>query len=325
MQLDHLDYRKLVLRTYQLLCSTPELSPSLKQPTPASIRKQCVNRYKGRYERKDEPALTAFFGPAENNSFLTPINNFPTDGFRAFCNYLKGKAETTDHRNVELLAWLIDFPHRPYRLGMDVILSETEKALLKGNENADGHLLEEIENEEEDRELVPEQPFGNNGVDQQTIPVDFTTTNEELTAGKKGPSVTKKWLVGGIALIFTIVSASVYFLYDQGGSCMYWAGDHYERVDCDAEVNDKVAFDKERWKNFRKINDISTITEQSIGIVHYYGNKNREFFTSGGKHPVETTRYLKVMTRYIWEKETGKKDSATKDSSVDATKKPVVN
>ena len=84
---------------------------------------------------------------------------------------------------------------------------------------------------------------------------------------------------------------------------MYWTGDHYERIDCDEENNDKVLFNEERWKNFRKITDLSTITEKSIGVVHYFGNKNREFFTSGGKHPIETTRHLRVMTRYIWEKE----------------------
>jgi len=138
-----------------LLRSTPEFSPVLKQPTPASIRKECLTVYKERPDRKDEPVLRSFFGPAApNGSFLIAIENFPTDGFKAFTNYLKGKAVKTDDKNVELLAWLIDFPHRPYRYGMDVLLSEREKAILDSDESVSENLSQEMEEEGDNSEEI---------------------------------------------------------------------------------------------------------------------------------------------------------------------------
>lgn len=339
MRLSHPEYIKLVFRTYQLLRSTPELSPALKQPKSKSIRSECLTVYKERPDKKDEPVLRSFFGPAvDNNSFSSPIENFPTEKFKAFSNYLNGKAVKTDDKNVELLAWLIDFPHRPFRFGMDVILNEREKAILNSDEDIVENLSQEFEDEDDDNsENMLGQPFGNEidvnttlSADEQVpvFPVNQRGDKENSDDNKRSRSIkpeTKKWLIVGAILFFTLFSMGVYSLYDKGDNCMYWTGDHYEKIDCDAEINDKVVFDEERWKSFRKITDLSTISEKSIGVVHYYGNKNREFFTRGGKHPVETTRYLKVMTRYIWEKEFGPKDSVVKNISVDENKKPVSN
>jgi hypothetical protein len=333
MRLSHPEYTKLVFSTYQLLRSSPEFSPNLKQPTPANIRSECLTVYRERPDKKDDPVLRSFFGPAaENNSFLGPIQNFPTERFKALSNYLKGLASTTDDKNVELLAWLIDFRHRPFRLSMDVILNESEKAILNRVEDADENLSQEINREVDAKsENVLGQPLRNEmeiaSVLSTFEQVPLFQVNErgyKENSDKKNPISLKlarnKWLLVAAILFFTLVSLAVFSLYDKGDNCMYWTGDHYERVDCDADVTDKVLFNEERWKNFRKITDLSTISEKAIGVVHYYGNKNREFFTSGGKHPVETTRYLKVMTRYIWEKEFGSKDSTSKDTSVNDNK-----
>lgn len=327
MRLTHPAYIKLVFRTYQSLRSTPEFSPALKQPTPASIRKECLTVYKERPDKKDEPVLRSFFGPAaSNNSFLSAIENFPTDGFRAFVNYLKGKAVKTDDKNVELLAWLIDFPHRPYRYGMDIMLSEKENAILNGVDHIDENVSQEIEEANDDDEAIFDQPH-ENAVENHTlhtvhkqIPVDSINPVGEIKSGKNVLIIDKKWLIIGVALFVSILSVGIYWLYDKSANCMYWTGDHYEKIDCDEDINDKVVFNEDRWKNFRKITDLSTITEKSIGVVHYFGNKNREFFTSGGKHPIETTRYLRVMTRYIWEKEFGSKDSLKRATDIDNNK-----
>ncbi|MBL0881811.1 MAG: hypothetical protein IBJ16_00445 [Chitinophagaceae bacterium] len=327
MRLTHPAYIKLVFRTYQLLRSTPEFSPALKQPTPASIRKECLTVYKERPHRKDEPVLRSFFGPAaSNNSFLTAIEKFPTDGFRAFVNYLKGKAVKTDDKNVELLAWLIDFPHRPYRYGMDIMLSEKENAILNGVDHIDENVSQEIEEVNDDDEAILDQPH-ENALENHTeptvhkqIPIDYINPVGEIKSGKNVLIIDKKWLIIGVALFVSILSVGIYWRYDKSANCMYWTGDHYEKIDCAEDINDKVVFNEDRWKNFRKITDLSTITEKSIGVVHYFGNKNREFFTSGGKHPIETTRYLRVMTRYIWEKEFGSKDSLKRGSYINNNK-----
>lgn len=41
------------------------------------------------------------------------VKKCDTDKFKALCNFLK-KDLKTHERNLELLAWLIDFPYRPY-------------------------------------------------------------------------------------------------------------------------------------------------------------------------------------------------------------------
>lgn len=347
MRLSHPDYIKLVFRTYQALRSNPVFSPALRQPTPASIRNECLTVYRERPDKKDEPVLRNFFGPAAaNSSFLNSIENFPMGKFKTFSNYLKGIPANTDDKNVELLAWLINFPHRPYRYGMDVILSEAEIAILNSNEEAnlppgpdpnfpDAIQLEYLNNSPD---LVRQPPGNKIEVNELSNTIeklpdapgnqhnDIANTDRSgwILPGKNEIQKKRKWLIIGVSLFILILSPGVYLLYDNDKNCMYWTGDHYERIDCDAAINDKVVFDEERWKNFRKITDLSTISEKSIGVVHYYGNKNREFFTSGGKHPVETTRYLKVMTRYIWEKDFVPKDSVAISTSFDETKNPVV-
>ncbi|MGV3594836.1 MAG: hypothetical protein ACO1NK_06290 [Sediminibacterium sp.] len=297
----------------------------MKQPTPASIRKECLTVYKERPDRKDEPVLRSFFGPAAaNGSFLTLIENFPTEKFKALSNYLKGIALSTEDKNVELLAWLIDFPHRPYRYGMDVILSEKEKAILNSDDKVGEKVSQEMEAAADDKSDDILGQSQRNELENniaitahEQVPVVPINAVSEKRTGKKRLTIDKKWLIIGVALFVSIFSIAIYWFYNKSANCMYWTGDHYERIDCDEENNDKVLFNEERWKNFRKITDLSTITEKSIGVVHYFGNKNREFFTGGGKHPIETTRHLRVMTRYIWEKEFGSKDSIKNNTSVD--------
>lgn len=342
MQLTHPDYTKLVYGTYKQLCSTPEFSPDLKQPTPKSISNECLIVYKERPHKKDEPVLRSFFGPpAENNSFLKTIEKFPTERFKALANYLKKKAVKTDDKNLELLAWLIDFPHRPFRHRMDIILSEAEKAILNNYvadnppQWPDRNFADEIEDESFDKS--PDnlgEPLENElkriatSKTEEPVPAfpisqpsnKIKTENKKRLGWGKFFQENKKMLLVGIALFFTIATIGVYQFFYKEGDCMYWNVDHYERIDCNAEVTDKVVFNKERLKNFRKITDFP-IPEKMIGVAFYSGNKNREFFTCWGKHPVDPTRNLRVMTRHVWEKEFGRKDSVAKDSSADQSKK----
>lgn len=311
MRLNHPDYGKLVFRTYQSLRSTPEFSPALKQATPASIRKECLTVYKERPDKKDEAALRSFFGPAgENKSFLSSIENFPTDGFKAFSNYLKGKAMKTDDKNVELLAWLIDFPHRPYRYGMDVILSEEEKAIFnideRNGENLEKDNEEEGKNNSEDVLGEPQVNDTENNTSPTVEPqIHIVPINRvgDIKLGENDSKKNKKWLTVGIALFSVILLSGTYLLYNKGENCMYWTGDHYEKVDCDADINNKMLFNEEKWKNLRKITRPDTITAWSIGKIYYLKNNGAlEYYTAGGHHPVWVTRNLRVLSPYMFNK-----------------------
>ena len=334
MRLSHPDYGKLVFRTYQSLRSTPEFSPALKQATPASIRKECLTVYKERPDKKDEAALRSFFGPAgENKSFLSSIENFPTDGFRAFVNYLKGKAMKTDDKNVELLAWLIDFPHRPYRYGMDVILSDEEKAFLNSNDNSGENLEKDKEEKNEDKTGKIKSQTNASEQEAVTIPTnDIPVLALPISLGigtwfrKKYLTFNRQWLIIVVSLVFVILSLGFYLLYDKGAECMYWTGDHYEKIDCDADIKDKHLLNEEKWKNFRKITHPDTITAWSVGKIYYLKTNNvMEYFTADGQHPVYTNRTLKVLTQYMFEKHILKNRSLAIDTSAESQTKSLTN
>src|SRR5882757_1800934 len=131
MRLNHPDYIKLVIEAYKKKRSNTDLSLSLAQSTPAKIKRECLYVYKERYDKTDEQLLRTFFGSAEHGRhFLQLIRGFDADKFKPLDNYLKGITEKTDDKNVELLAWLIDFQHRPYVFDKNVFLSEEELSVI---------------------------------------------------------------------------------------------------------------------------------------------------------------------------------------------------
>ncbi len=340
MRLDHPSYIKLVLAAYHEKRLNNELPPLLMHSTPANIRKECATVYQERYDKKDEPMLRAFFGPAERGRrFQVLIEKFDVNKFKPLDSFLKeeGKKGITE-TNRKLLEWLIDFKHRPFVFGMEVLLTDKECQVLgievSVNTCGDGDPLNQKE------ELNDEQESGTTvetGVDDvKNVPEkedDKTPFIVVIGPGEAAAKDSNKSLQNSIwkkpaaiGLISAVLLGTIYFgRKPKDAECMYWTGERYERVDCDAEVNDRITYNAERLKTFQKIINKDTISEKSIGVVHYYGNKNREFFTSGGKHPVENTRYVKVMTRYIWEKEFGLKDSVAKNNSIDQNKEPVIN
>ena len=63
--------------------------------------------------------LKAVFGEAQEleASCMKAINKREIDKFRPLLTFMNGKIDDPDIKNVELLAWLIDFEDRPFILG----------------------------------------------------------------------------------------------------------------------------------------------------------------------------------------------------------------
>ena len=128
MRLDSLKYTKLVKGVYQSKKEKNELSNSLIHPTYTKIKKECLAVYKKRPDKKDEKALNDFFEvEGKEINYLQLLKAAHVYRFRALDNYIKGDTDNTDHTNVELLAWLIDFRHRPHVLGHDVELNDEDR------------------------------------------------------------------------------------------------------------------------------------------------------------------------------------------------------
>lgn len=118
------------------------------------------------------------------------------------------------------------------------------------------------------------------------------------------PSITINWKKLLLSVILSIAAAVCLFLIYKlvfRKSCMQWMTDHYEYVDCNIETSNLVvAADIKKIKNQRKVMREDTITYNSIGKLWYLKTDNNyEFFTMEGKHPIYTTRKLRIVTKLI--------------------------
>jgi hypothetical protein len=289
MRLSHPDYIKLIVGLYAQRRQDLSLSSLLANPTPANIKQECLNVYAERTKRGDREevnTLKAFFGvPPTGKTFRHLIENCNPDKFRPVQSLIKGRIKNPAVTNVELLAWLIDFRHRPWLLEKDVILNEEEITIL--GEQANDH----VEPDPKPRAIVKHN---------------------------------RTKIVMAILLIIAIFFGGIYVIDREEANqmklrsanigCMYWTGTNYEEIPCNEERKDilKLPIDLEKMKSFKKIMREDTITEKSIGKVYYIRiNGGIEYYTSGGKHPVDVTRNLQKLSRYMFDKHL-RKDEITK-------------
>ena len=331
MRLDFHDYTELVTAELNKKKIGNSLPLLLVQPTPANIRRECENVYKERYDKKDEPAQRAFFGPVESGKqFLQLIQNFPTDKFKPLVNFLKGGTEKTDEKNIELLAWLIDFRHRPYGFGNNVSLTDQELAIIgKRSTSSEDSESVDVKGDASLRKKEPNEVINKINSDPQTS----RDSVEPVSNPGEGPNPHKprfptKALI--IALIVLAICTTAIFItwtsrveiqpftIIPNAGCMYWAEDHYERMPCEEDKRDKLKLpiDVVKMRNFRRILREDTITEKSIGKVYYLRIDGRiEYYTTYGNHPIDNTRVLQVLTTYIYEKHLKERNSSKNKNS----------
>jgi hypothetical protein len=333
MRLNYPDYIKLVTETYKKKRANSELSLLLAQSTPAKIRQVCLHVYKEQYDkknqqilRKDEQVLRDFFGPAEpGKQFLQLIREFETDKFRPLDNYLKGNTEKTDDSNLELLAWLINFQHRPYSFDKNFQLTDEELYLIKDNGEKQTESMTDIIGLQEKKE-APET-----FLEKETKEVPCQIEEElgiPLNANSKNNKAKKRSKRAVIFfLILIICTGCIYTIWQRrdkqiimgntNTGCMYWANNHYEKVPCNEQSKGRLILplNEEKWKNFKKITQEDTITEWSIGKVYYIKDSNTiKCYTEGGSYPEDVTRNLKPLSRHIFDKYLRKKEIPNKDS-----------
>lgn len=297
------DYQSQVLLTYHKRKADHQLSPNLLHSTPAKLRAECVAVFNERYRQKDEEILKIFFGSQENEAaYMRTIRKFEADKFKPLDNYLKGNTAETDEKNIELLAWLIDFNARPYRWDFSYRFADTD-----GKHTADP--------EQNEPEQVPVTPVPLNFAEQpkgiQMFGVYETDDVQPIFEANKlhAKTIPVPKLRNAIILLLmmTIAGGGVYMVINPTGQekCMYWTGDHYQSVSCNQKAGDVpvYALDTLRLTHFRKITTPDTITRKSLGSVWYSKIDNVvEFYTADGFHPMHTERKLKPLTDYIWEK-----------------------
>jgi hypothetical protein len=270
------DYIAVVLDDYRKKKEKGELSSSLVVPSSAQLKEQCILVCRERYQRRDDKTLKEFFGQGtDKESFLRAIAQYDPDKFRPLVNYLKEKTNTTDFKNIELLAWLIDFEDRPIKYGEKYTVDTPDEPGTRDEPGKDG----------EKPLLVPAVRTFNFSVGYAILVVMLALVGIGvywvLSNGPKPPSPPKGW--------------------------MRWMGDRFQQVPNSESFGDTMAvpLDSGVLLHFKRITDTCDITKASIGRIWYVKiNGKLEFYNSSGLgfEPVDTLLRLKPLTNFIFSK-----------------------
>lgn len=263
------EYKTLIVNHYRELVESPDTSVYLKDPTPANLKQECLKVYGSRYRPgTDKRILIDFFGdPDENGHFDDAINNFKTPNFRPVQQFIEKPSKDSHRRNVELLAWLTDYQPRPFKF-------DTFKRPGDAPPSSDTH-------------QPPRTP--------DNIAVLIKTNWKQLIKKYQKESALALMALG----IMTFLLMKIF----PGKQCMYWAGDHYEAIDCNRQIFgvQSIALDTMKLNHFKKITQPDTMTTYSIGKVWYIktDNPKPECFTADGTHPLYPGRDLRPLTLTI--------------------------
>lgn len=310
------DYQQLVMQSYEQKMVSGTLPHGLKYLTPGKLKDECIKRCTKEVNRRDEKIIRDFCGDLnEAKNCYAIMQRCDTDRFRPLVNYLKRKSENTEEKNIELLAWLIDFAGRPWELGKTIPIDVNEDPAL----NDEGLATEGLATEGQvaTQVITPATGSDQSAISEiPTVPVSIggpkeqggTEVNIIQTSGPqklKGSSA--KRLANAVILSLVMGTGGALWWKEKNhtGDCMYWQEDHYEPVACDQKIPHTmiIALDAMKLKDFRKITRPDTITYQDIGKVWYSKiDTNMEYFTSAGEHPVVFGRQLKPITAYIIDK-----------------------
>lgn len=268
------DYIDLVLEDYRQKIAANQLSSRLIIPTPAKLKEESLAVCSERFDNRDNKILRDFFkSNGDVKVHLQAIQRCDNDDFKPLINFLNKKSASTDQKNIELLAWLIDFQPRPFELGRkyegkkeEVVIADVSPLVLGVS--------------------LPVQPIKKEKKKKQRFLILWLVVSTTL---------------GGLA--YKLLDRSTGARASEG--CMYWAGTHYEPVACNQKMGDTliVRLDTAQITGFQLITRPDTITYYSIGKVWYSKKNNKlEYFTSGGRHPVDMNSSLRPITPYIIDK-----------------------
>jgi hypothetical protein len=321
MATSFIDYQHLVRNAYKRMKENNTLPYGLKHLSPGKLKEECVKRCTKEVNKRDEGIIRDFCGdlnPSKNCQVI--IQRCDTDKFRPLVNYLNEKSGSTDQKNIELLAWLIDFPGRPWELGKEIAGDVAEDLPLQDAGQATEDLVTIPGVSAHSSATDVDTPAGDPEIPEiPGIPVGFVGPIGKESGGV-GPAETgkpekvrgksTKTLAAAVMLSLVLGTGGMWWWKDKNQTphseyCMYWKEDHYEPVACNQKISNArlIALDTMRLKNLRKITRPDTITYQAIGKVWYSKIAGKfEFYTSGGEHPVVFSRELRPITAYIIDK-----------------------
>lgn len=286
-------YQKAVLEKYKKE-KGGEMRGYLAEPTSSQIRHACIYLFHRRTERDDNYILNRFFEFRNDEKKLIEIENFGIGKFKAIEKFLKGEAKKTSIKNLNLIAWLIDFQPRPY----NKYLHDDEETII----------------------VLP--PGGKDTPDKPGV------TNTQQSSKRKWSLTIKIAVVFGAILVVSSITKSLLDLpsienpdfesnrpvtknldIDTDKGCMAWADSLYIPVSCDKGPFSKYGTKVEPLNTNtlsslkkKKVNAATDFfvegTEQPLIWYSKSDDGGIEYFSAPGLHPI-TGKTLKAITDHI--------------------------
>ncbi|MCQ6961093.1 hypothetical protein [Mucilaginibacter aquariorum] len=270
-------YKKAVVSAYLQKCSQAQENWLIK-PTRGRIRQLCCKLVEDGLSKRDENMLYKYLEmePGDRD-FLAAIKETDADDFQGFVQFLNNTEINPAEPKVELLAWLIDFPARPY-----------SKYIETGKD--------ELDVAEDELKIKP--PAKND--DETNLPPK--DTKQEIAPIP--PPVNKKdwrWLIGIAVLL--IGGVILWRVWTDGKKCMYWSDDHYVATYCDVPRLDTpiLPIDRAKLRGFRKIKKTDTLTSPYALRNFWYVRvaDSLEIYSASGTHPLYPDKRLEAVTDYV--------------------------
>ena len=263
MRSEFAKYQCAIVEDYHQKVKQSRMAQHLVHLKTTQIRQECLDVFDRRYQDSEEDVLKGFFGQQSGpRQYRSVIENFDADKFRQIAALVRGEITKTDQKNVELLAWLIDFQPRPY--------------------------------------------------------IRWVNKRPEITTPQDPPRKWSKKLLITFAISVTFAAVLIISMLPKpagplppkavtatksDGQCMYWKGDHYEATGCGERHGDTLTLplDSDRLLHLRRVHDPgASITYASVGHIWYFRTPDSlEYFTAGGAYPLDTSRRLLPITRYM--------------------------
>ncbi|WP_448698121.1 hypothetical protein ACFGVR_14970 [Mucilaginibacter sp. AW1-3] len=264
MRSEFAKYQGAIIEDYHQKVKQSRMAQNLVHLKTTQIRQECLDVFDRRYQESEEDVLKGFFGQQKGKEeYRTAIEKFDVDRFRQIRALLKDEVAKTDQRNVELVAWLIDFQPRPF---------------TKWQQGKSG--------EGDGPGPGPGWPGKTAWI---TIAISITFAAILIMTVLTRPVEPLLPKPG------KIIKAT--------GQCMYWKEDHYEVTACGQSHGDTLTLplDSTQLLHQRRIhNPKASITYASIGHVWYHRTPDSlEYFTAGGAYPLDTNRRLLPITRFM--------------------------
>lgn len=264
-------YKEEIIKRYAL-AKVEDLSGILSMPTPAQLRDFCSMKCDKGLGRLDEELMKIFFETKTSESLKHSIEHCNIDKFKPVISFLKGEKDTENKIRVGIAAIIVDYNPRPFSKFSGVEIENTDFESSEEKNSDETRFIKEVESLEKETIQKPNKRFV------------FILS----------------------ALLIIVLGLTVKIVAFPQKQCMQWQGDHYEKVECQSEINNLytsspiIPFDEDLHELGKlTVCDTTTFFKGGKAVVWYCKVGDvPEFFDRPGFHPI-TGKSLRAITPYI--------------------------